>query len=87
MRGTEAAVSCGTLSFSWGRYGGFYATFYPRTKLAPRRYARLCLGWVAFTYIPIEIDDLMRGYLDAREAQAGAEAPVSLTTGDNQSGS
>jgi hypothetical protein len=44
----------GTLALSWGRYGGFY--------LHPRR---ICLGWVAGTYVPVEIDDLMRAFADA----------------------
>lgn len=47
----------GNVSLSWGRFGGFYVN---------RR--RICLGWVAFTYIPVaEIDDLMRGYLDEKK--------------------
>lgn len=58
-------MSSGTLSLSWGRYGGFYATFYRRTRLAPRRYWRLCAGWVALTYVPVEIDDLMEAYAAA----------------------
>ncbi len=41
----------GTVSISWGEYGGFY--FY-------RGYStRLCLGWVAFTYIPSDIDTIL----------------------------
>jgi len=43
----------GTLAVSWGRYGGFY--------LHARRF---CLGWIALTYVPVEIDDLMRGYVE-----------------------
>jgi hypothetical protein len=43
----------GTLTLSWGSYGGFYV--HPR---------RVCLGWVALTLVPrVEIDDLMAGYL------------------------
>lgn len=36
---------------SWGNYGGFY--FHNKyTK-------RLCLGWVAFTFIPDDIDEIL----------------------------
>lgn len=41
----------GSFCISWGKYGGFYM-FRGYTK-------RLCLGWIAFTYIPDEIDDLL----------------------------
>jgi len=41
----------GTISFSWGRYGGFY--FYRGFS------TRLCLGWFALTFIPAEIDDIL----------------------------
>lgn len=43
----------GSLAVSWGPWGGFYV--HPR---------RLCLGWVALTYVPVEIDDLMEAYAD-----------------------
>lgn len=48
-------MSPGTISLSWGRYGGFY---FLRGK-------RLCLGRVAITYLPMEIDDIMHQALDA----------------------
>lgn len=48
----------GTLAVSWGRYGGFYVT------RSPRFCYRLCFGWVALTYVGIELDDLMRAYAD-----------------------
>lgn len=38
-----------TIALSWGRYGGFYITS-----------GRVCLGWIALTWLNIEIDDLMR---------------------------
>jgi len=41
----------GTISISWGEYGGFYFNN-GFTK-------RICLGWIAFTYLPIEIDDIL----------------------------
>lgn len=41
----------GTLSLSWGEYGGFYFNKGYMT--------RLCLGWIAFTYIPEELDKLI----------------------------
>jgi hypothetical protein len=43
----------GTLAVSWGRYGGFYLHRH-----------RICLGWLAVTYVPVEIDDLMRAYAE-----------------------
>lgn len=46
----------GTLSLSWGRYGGFYVCRW-----------RVCLGFVALTYVPVEIDDLMHAYADELE--------------------
>lgn len=59
----------GTISLSWGRYGGFYASRYKSTRLAHgRRYGRVCLGWFALTWVPIEIDDLMAAYVDRPES-------------------
>lgn len=53
----------GTLSLSWGTWGGFYL-YRPRGKRPS--ICRLCIGWVAITYIGgIEIDDLMEAYADA----------------------
>jgi hypothetical protein len=52
------SVRRGTFAFSWGPYGGFYVT-----------QSRVCLGWVAWTLIRgLEIDDLMKGFLAARES-------------------
>lgn len=49
-----------TLSISIGKYGGFYLR---------RDYtARLCLGWVAFTWYPFDIDAHFRKVGAAREA-------------------
>jgi hypothetical protein len=42
----------GTLAISWGKYGGFY---FKRGSMI-----RICLGWLAITYIPMEIDDLLK---------------------------
>jgi len=42
----------GTLAISWGRYGGFYL-----------HRQRVCLGWMALTYINVELDDLMKTYV------------------------
>jgi len=44
----------GTISISWGRWGGFYITW-GYTK-------RVCLGWVALTYFPDDIDDYLNDY-------------------------
>lgn len=41
----------GALSLSWGKYGGFYFK---------RGYTtRLCLGWIAITYFPEDLDDIL----------------------------
>lgn len=40
-----------SIVISIGKYGGFY--FYRKHT------TRLCLGWIAFTYLPNEIDDLI----------------------------
>jgi len=41
----------GTLALSWGAWGGFYVS---------RGNAwRICLGWLALTYLPFEIDDVL----------------------------
>lgn len=37
----------GTFMISWGRYGGFYFKNH-----------RLCLGWIAFTYLNDDIDNI-----------------------------
>lgn len=44
----------GTLALSWGAWGGFYFNrgFCPR----------VCLGWLAITYCPVELDDMMEAY-------------------------
>lgn len=51
----------GTIVLSWGPYGGLYVHARP-----PRR---ICLGWVALTYSPIEFDSLMEGYVAQAEAE------------------
>lgn len=41
----------GSLCLSWGKWGGFYWH---------KGYSfRICLGWVAITWFPDEIDDLI----------------------------
>ena len=52
----------GTIAFSWGPWGGFYLHRH-----------RVCLGWLALTYVAVEIDDLMEAYADLPEAR-NAEA-------------
>lgn len=44
-----------TFALSRGPYGGFYVTRNPICY-------RLCLGWFAFTWVAVELDDLMEGY-------------------------
>ena len=47
-------MKSGTIALSWGQYGGFY--FHSGyTK-------RLCLGYLAITYFPKEIDDIVENY-------------------------
>ena len=38
----------GTLAISWGRFGGFYVHRY-----------RICFGWVALTWLPLDLDDVL----------------------------
>ena len=47
----------GTIAISWGRFGGLYITR-----------NRVCAGWVAVTYAPVEIDELMRAHVSERDA-------------------
>jgi len=54
----------GTLALSWGAYGGFYLLRKPICW-------RLCLGRLAFTWVAIELDELMEAY-----AAAGQAAPA-----------
>lgn len=46
----------GTVSVSWGSYGGFYLHRH-----------RVCLGWIALTYTPVDLDALMRAYVELHE--------------------
>jgi hypothetical protein len=46
----------GSFVISWGRYGGFYKRF--------GFMKRVCLGWLAITYVPIDFDDILRSYVD-----------------------
>jgi len=42
----------GTITVSWGDWGGFYFSKGSTT--------RLCLGYVALTYFPYDIDDIIK---------------------------
>lgn len=54
----------GTLAISWGPWGGVYLH---------RR--RICLGWLAITFVPsVEIDDLMEAYVDRDLSRWKADA-------------
>jgi len=56
----------GTLALSWGAFGGFYVV---------RGYGwRVCLGWIALTWLPVELDDLCRGYIAHKRAENEARA-------------
>jgi len=46
----------GSLIFSWGKYGGFY---YKKGKSS----TRICLGYIAITYMPEDIDDVFKRLL------------------------
>jgi hypothetical protein len=54
----------GTLALSWGSWGGFY--------VHSGFCKRLCLGWVAITFCPVEVDDLMDAYV-ATTTDAGTK--------------
>ena len=43
--------SGGSFCISWGKYGGWYW----RNKFTKR----LCLGWLAITFIPMDLDDIL----------------------------
>jgi hypothetical protein len=64
----------GTLALSWGPYGGFY--------LHPRR---VCLGWVALTYVRPEMDDLMEAYVQ-RDQMTDALASIRIYSEAGQDG-
>lgn len=52
----------GTLAFSWGRWGGAYVHRH-----------RVCLGWLAVTHVPVEVEELMRAYADQTEPAGGLD--------------
>jgi hypothetical protein len=52
-----------TFALSIGKYGGFYFHHEYTT--------RLCLGWVALTFYPFDMDDLHSRHLDAIKTMAG----------------
>lgn len=46
----------GAIVFTWGRYGGFYRN---------RGFvSRICLGWLAIDYLPVEIEEIYEGYAE-----------------------
>jgi len=47
-----------TVSFSAGKWGGIY---FQRN--------RVCFGWVAVTWLPVEIDDLLAAYVKYQRVQ------------------
>ena len=52
-----------TFSVSFGRWGGFY--FHRDYTI------RLCLGWLAFTFYPFDMDDLHNRNREAITTMAG----------------
>lgn len=45
-----------SLAVSFGKWGGFY--------ISKRSTWRVCLGWVAITYFPYDIDDILNELLE-----------------------
>lgn len=62
----------GTLALSWGRYGGFYAHRY-----------RLCFGWLALTWLPLDLDDVLHeAYPEVfTQAATGEDAQATIGMG------
>ena len=55
-----------TLAFTWGKWGGFY-------KVGGKGWGgRVCIGWLAITYVRDEFASLLRAYLDRLEAGSNA---------------
>lgn len=52
-----------TLAITWGSYGGFY--------FVSRFCTRLCLGWLALTWIPEDIDVVLERLIQRKEAPNG----------------
>jgi hypothetical protein len=50
-----------TVALSDGPWGGFY--------VHRGFFHRLCLGWLALTVVPVELDDLMEAYAKKEERQ------------------
>ena len=53
-----------TVALSVGPWGGFY--------LHRGFFHRLCLGYVALTVVPVELDDLMEAYVNEERHDAQA---------------
>jgi hypothetical protein len=56
-----------SLMINVGQYGGFYF-HYGYTK-------RICLGWIAFTIFPIDLDGVIRTHVNLHETK-GQFSPV-----------
>jgi len=57
-----------TFMINIGKYGGFY--------ILNKTSFRVCLGWIAFTFIPFDIDDFIKSLTDkiAKIEKAGINA-------------
>ena len=53
-----------TLAVTWGSYGGFYT----KGRLGDTAW-RICLGWLAITYLEAEFTEAMWAWLDALDAK------------------
>ena len=51
-----------TFMLSFGKYGGFYFTG-----------SRLCLGWMALSVIPVDIDEILVEWKELAEAKEKAD--------------
>lgn len=63
----------GTLTLSWGRWGGIYATRW-----------RICLGWVAVTWWRFDVDRALERYLELDRRAHEFPLPCSAMTEENR---
>jgi hypothetical protein len=57
----------GTISISWGRWGGFYRCNGEAVK-------RLCIGWFELTWLALEIDDVLEVYANVPDHSPSLQA-------------
>lgn len=64
-----------TLAVTWGRWGGFY-------RLGRRGLWRVCIGWIAVTYIRDEFAAVLRAYADRLDS----DEALGKSTGESAAG-